>query len=47
MKYLTVVKSKLKLEIIKIHKGFNLYYCKDEEGNEYMINPKMIEIELE
>ena len=47
MRYLTVKATKLKLEIIKIYKSKNLYYCKDEKGVEYMINPDRIEVEIE
>ncbi len=47
MRFLTVKATNLKLEIIKIYKDKNLYYCKDEKGEEYMINPDRMEVEIE
>jgi hypothetical protein len=46
MKYLILKKTGKKLTLIKIYKYKKLYYCKDEEGVEYMIHPDKIEFDI-
>ena len=47
MKFLVLEKSNLRLEIIKIYNHFDLYYCKDKDGVEYMLSPKKFKFKVE
>jgi hypothetical protein len=46
LKYVVLKKSGKKLILIKIYPHKKLYYCKDEDGVEYMLHPDKIDFDV-